>query len=45
MSVASRAEEAARQFRKADRLESKRPIDVSEMALNPLHARQAREQD
>jgi hypothetical protein len=41
--LSARSEEAARLLREAERLEHKRPIDFSEMALNPLHAQEARD--
>jgi hypothetical protein len=41
--AADRAVEAARLFREADRLRRKRPIDISEMSLNPHLANEAEE--
>jgi hypothetical protein len=40
--TASRAEQALKLFRQADRLERKKPVNFSEQALNPLYARNAR---
>jgi hypothetical protein len=42
--VAAKAEEAARLFRQAERLEHRRPVDFCERVLNPLEARRKHEE-